>query len=508
MSDVDVYVGAAPIDDWFDVVIAPGVPGGGVVRAAKVEALVEQARPALEILCGHPVGRLVRDDFVALVRNVAPAEAVRNGAAGTVRSVTTRHSVSRPTRPGRVGEGLARLGDVPLVRRGPPVPDMGSPRIVAAARSARWSRLPAPDAGSGIVLAVGGPSERRALTPVKERLTARGDTVHVVEFATEPMGLPSLMAVAPWAKGNAAELYDVLRAAWSTPGWGGAAWLPWVERSLRAMAGVVGREAAVTSAGADRVLAGASVVVTAKVRWTRARALTAAAQRAEVPVVACQHGVHTDGIEWEGQTADVFGVAGDSFGEILRRRGFGGAVRPIGATFFDVLPPTHDGVLALRPVEASIIRSAADYLAHLEAGASALRRQLGAGATLALRPHPRERIDDAAAALLRAHGIDVDPAAAAPVWLAVESSVVAQAALAGGRVVMFSLNGHEWAYDFHELPGVWTARTNAELTTALRNAHETDPMDLGPWRTAHGNRLGIEAADALAAVILEAAGGS
>lgn len=501
---MDVFVGdRPPAATQFDLVLSANAAPSGNVTLQEIESLVEDARPALDFVVSDPVASLLRDEFVALVRTVAGVEAVRSGLAGPIGLITHRTSLSRPTRPGRLGLGLASLIGAQSKQIGRHMPDLLPHRVVADARSLRWSRLDAPEQFSGVVFAVGGPSEMKALEGTREILEGRNVAVQLVDFSLVPIGFPAIGGVRPWERPDVSALHEVLTTAWSQHDWWGVRWLPWVDRSLGAMAHVTGREAAVFLEGAMRTFPNAAAVVTAKLRWTRARSLVRACRRISVPTIGIQHGVHGDAIEWEGIETSSFGVTGESFRRVLKRRGYQGTTRVIGAPFFDEMKATHDGVIALRPVEGSIIRSEADHLAHLHAAAESLRRALGPTATIAYRAHPREIMAAEGSAVLAQFGVVEDRAASGRVWVSVESSAVAQAALSGSNVVVLSLNGHQWVHPYSEMPGVWTARTVEALSAAVADAWSAPGVGADDWKREYGLRLGQDAAESLADHIME-----
>jgi len=267
------------------------------------------------------------------------------------------------------------------------------------------------------------------------------------------------------------------------------------------------REAVLYREAALRALQGSELLVTAKVRHARSRAIVAAAQELGLGTVAIQHGMYVDGNEWSDIRTDAFAVSGNSFANILQRRGYEGEIIRAGAPFYRVPNREWDCGIALQPPEGVVITSQADYERHALWAYRSAVSVLGDSATVGFRLHPRE--DEA---VLRdiigdAPPMSRDPDQGAKQWITIESSFVVEAVLSEAPVALINFNSHPWEYRFAEMPGSWVAMNEQELRTALAEMHQSGsdvPVDL--WREEFAVATGDQAARAIAGILEERRG--
>ncbi len=474
----------------------------------ELKRLLEAAAPVLDDLCSEPTAAVLRDEFRQLMLSVARAEATVGQFDGSEEcEVVHSPRLSRPSRPGRLAEGLATILDADLVRRGPPRPRRFPAGAVGRARALRWSRGRPDPNPRPIVLAVGGPSEKRALAPVLEHLDP--GSAGMLDFGLDPD--PELASfgsflTARGALGGVGSRALLSRSAeiWGSHDWWGRRWLPWVRPSLTAMAHITLREAVLFREAARRGLGESRVLLTAKVRFARARAILTAAADLGIVTIGMQHGVYVAGLEWTDIRTDVFAVTGASFERILRHGGYRGDIRAAGAPFFSTPDRSWDCGIALQPPEGVVITSAADYARHAGVAHDTARKVLGESVTIGFRLHPREDPK----ALRRVVGaeppVSRDPAQGAASWISIESSFVVEAALSGAQVALLNLNDHPWEYPFASMPGSRVATSERELGNLLESM-STDPTapDVDAWRREFAVSTGDEAAAAIAGIIRE-----
>jgi hypothetical protein len=360
------------------------------------------------------------------------------------------------------------------------------------------------------VAAVGGPSERRALEPICDHLES--GSFALLDFSLQPE--PGLRSFGSFLTrrdafrgiGHRAFL-DRAIDIWGSSDWWGARWLPWVRDSLSVMSRITLREAVLFREAALRALAGSELLVTAKVRFARARAIVAAAGELGLVTVGMQHGMYVDGNEWTDIRTDVFAVSGESFARILERRGYEGEILRLGAPFYRIPDQDWDCGIALQPPEGVVITSPADYERHAIWAYRAARDALGEDATVGFRLHPRQ--DERALRKIVGDGppISRDPTQGARLWVTIESSFVVEAVLSEAPVVLINFNGHPWEYTFADMPGSRVAATEEELRDALVGMKKTDdaiPVDV--WRSEFATATGAEAAEAIAEILVDRIG--
>jgi len=508
-----VFVGSdPPADRHFDLVVEPAarvdVEGAVAVPDIRVvKELLTEAVPVIDELTADPSAALLRDEFFQLVLSVARVEAALRELDPAESHVVygTRH-LPRPSRPARIAEGLARFIGADVEWIGPYRLSRFPAEIIGSGRALRWTRADRPDRPPRLALAVGGPSERRALEPVWSRL----DGATMLDYGLEPDR--TLAAFGAYlSAGDAVSSVDSVEFArrstrvWGTRDWWGARWLPWVRRSLQVMGRITLKEGVLFERAAMRALTDAEILVTAKVRYARSRAISSAARKLGVPTIAIQHGMYVDGNEWTDLQLDVFGVSGDSFADVLRRRGFDGEIVPVGAPFYTVPDHEWDCGIALQPPEGVVITSDADYERHAKAAYRAARSVFGADAVIGFRLHPRED----GSMLRRMLGEDVavsrDPHRGGTAWISIESSFIVEAILSGAPTIMMNLNDHPWEYGFADMPGISLARSQDEIERSLRNpALSEEHVDA--WRQEFAVTTGTEAADAITALVADRVG--
>ena len=471
-----VFVGAdPPTDRDIDWVVEPTarvalgdsafLPEIGVVKD-----LLDRAVPVIDSLTSGTFESLLRDEFFQLVLSVARVEATLQALdPSDAHRVVASQQLPRPSRPGRIGAGLAHFLGADLEWTGGRRPQRFPAGVVGSARAWRWSRGRSGFTAAPIVAAVGGPSERRALEPVSDHLEP--GSFALLDFGLQPD--PELPSFGSFLTGRDAvrglghrAFLERATDIWGSHDWWGARWLPWVRASLSAMSRITLREAVLFHEAALRALDGSRLLVTAKVRFARARAIIAAARELGLATVGMQHGVYVDGNEWTDIRTDVFATSGDSFARILERNGYEGPIVRAGAPFFRIPNKEWDCGIALQPPEGVVITSSADYERHALGAYRAARRVLGESATIGFRLHPRE--DERA--LRRIVGelpLSRDPKQGAARWITIESSFVVEAVLTEAPVVLINFNSHPWEYRFADMPGIRVATNEDELDEAF-----------------------------------------
>jgi hypothetical protein len=512
-----VFVGSVPpADRAFDWVVEPAarVSLGDTVAVPDVsiiKALLDEAVPIIDDLTGEANASLLRDEFFQLVLSVARVEALlRSLDAAEPHTVVATHRLPRPSRPGNLGEGLARFLEADLQWTGARQPQRFPARAVGSSRAWRWSRGRPPKNGAPIVAAIGGPSELRALQPVCDYLP--DEAVRLLDFSLQP--IDGIRTFGSYLKRRDAFSDTEHRkflarsvSVWGRHEWWGARWLPWVKPSLQAMAGITLREGVLFREAGRRALADVELLVTAKVRFARARAIIAAAQELAVPTVATQHGMYVDGNEWTDIRADAFATSGAAFAAILRRRGYSGEIIPAGAPFYTVPEQVWDCGIALQPPEGVVITSRGDYERHVLWAYRSARSVLGDDAIIGFRVHPREDEDT----LRQIIGDDVptsrDPGHGARLWITVESSFVVEAVLSGAPAVLINFNGHPWEYRFATMPGSRVAMSEDELRATLADmvgGESEVPVEV--WREEFAVATGTDASQRIASIITDRRG--
>ncbi len=512
-----VFVGSDPPSDRdFDWVVEPAArvslgDAASLPEIGVIKSLLDEAVPIIEELTDGTFDSLLRDEFLGLVLYVARVEAtLRALDPSAAHSVVASRQLPRPSRPSSIGAGLARFLGADLEWTGRWRPERFPAGLVGSARAWRWSRGKQGAVAAPIVAAVGGPSERRALQPVCDHLDPESFTA--IDFALQPdPELPSFGSFltardAVRSIGHRAFLERVTDI-WGSHDWWGARWLPWVKPSLVAMSRITLREVVLFHEAALRALESAELLITAKVRHARARAIVAAAKERGVTTIAMQHGMYVDGNEWADIRTDVFAVSGDSFARILERNGYQGTILPAGAPFYQLPNRDWDCGIALQPPEGIVIASAADYERHALTAYGTARQVLGEGARIGFRLHPREDERALRSIVGDSTPISRDPNQGAALWLTVESSFVVQAVLSGSPTVLFNLNSHPWEYRFAEMEGSLVATNQLEMRSALEAAigpESGSPMDL--WRSEFAVATGDTAAAAIARIVTERIG--
>ncbi len=512
-----VFVGTDPPSErTFDWVVEPAarvsladsatLPDIGVVKG-----LLDEAAPVVDALTEGMIESLLRDELFQLVLSVARVEAtLRSLDSADAHMIVASQQLPRPSRPARVGAGLAHFLDADLEWTGRRRPQRFPAGLVGAARAWRWSRGSPDFTAVPIVAAVGGPSERRALEPICDHLEP--GSFALLDFSLQPE--PGLRSFGSFLTrrdafrgiGHRAFL-DRAIDIWGSSDWWGARWLPWVRDSLSVMSRITLREAVLFRDAALRALAGSELLVTAKVRFARARAIVAAAGELGLVTVGMQHGMYVDGNEWTDIRTDLFASSGDSFARILERRGYGGEILRLGAPFYRIPDQDWDCGIALQPPEGVVITSPADYERHAIWAYRAARDALGEDACVGFRLHPRQ--DERALRKIVGDGppISRDPTQGARLWVTIESSFVVEAVLSEAPVVLINFNGHPWEYTFADMPGSRVAATEEELRDALVGMKKTDdaiPVDV--WRSEFATATGAEAAEAIAEVLVDRIG--
>ena len=509
-----VFVGSnPPSDKAFDWVVEPSarVPLGDAVALpdiALVKELLDEAVPVVDALTDGPIESLLRDEFFRLVLNLARVEATLRSLDSTEEHlVVASQRLSRPSRPGRIGAGLAEFLGANLEWSGVRRPRRFPAGLVGSARALRWSQGTSGFDSAPIVGAIGGPSERRALEPVADQLESGSFALLDYGIQTN-RDIPSLGSFMKWRDAfgviDHRSFFGRATDIWGSYAWWGARWLPWVKGSLSVMSKITLREAVLFREAALRALRGSSLLVTAKVRYARSRAIIAAAHELGLKTVAIQHGMYVDGTKWAEIGTDAFAVSGNSFAEILRRRGYQGEIVHAGAPFYRVPNREWDCGIALQPPEGVVITSQADYERHALWAYRSAVNLLGDSATVGFRLHPRE--DEAA--LRSIIGDDPpmsrDPDQGAKLWITVESSFVVEAVLSEAPVALINFNSHPWEYRFAEMPGSWVATSEPELRTALGEMSQSGvdvPVDL--WRKEFAVATGDRAAQEIARIVAE-----
>ncbi len=512
-----VFVGADPPGGRaFDWVVEPAarVSLTESVRLPDirvVKELLDEAVPVIEALTVGTVEALLRDELFQLVLSVARVEAtLRSLDSADDHTIVASQQLSRPSRPGRLGAGLAHFLDADLEWTGRRHPQRFPAGLVGWARAWRWSRGGSGFTAAPIVAAVGGPSERRALEPVCDQLEP--GSFAPLDFSLQPEpGLPSFGSFltrrdAFRSTGHRAFLARAIEI-WGSSDWWGSRWLPWVRESLSVMSRITLREAVLFREAALRALADSKLLVTAKVRYARARAIVAAAGELGLITVGMQHGMYVDGNEWTDIRTDVFAASGESFAGILERRGYDGEILRLGAPFYRIPDQDWDCGIALQPAEGVVIASPVDYERHARWAYGAARDALGEDASIGFRLHPRQ--DERALRKIVGDGppISRDPDQGARLWVTIESSFVVEAVLSEAPVVLINFNGHPWEYAFADMPGSRVATTEEELRialTAMKETGESAPVDV--WRSEFATATGDEAAAAIARVLIERVG--
>ncbi len=512
-----VFVGSDPppnrVFDWavepaarISLDDAVSFPDIGVIKG-----LLDEAVPVVEALADGRFWSLLRDELLGLVLFVARVEATVRALdrSETYRVVGSRQ-LPRPSRPGNIAAGLAGFLGADLEWTGWRSLQRFPAGMVGSARAWRWSRGRPGEIAAPVIVAVGGPSELRALQPVCDQLDPGSFVLR--DFSLQPG--PGLQSFGSFLSGRDAMSNIGHRAflerttdVWASHDWWGARWLPWVKRSLDVMSRITLREAVLFHKAALRAFGSSELLVTAKVRYARARAILAAARESGVMTVGVQHGMYVDGNKWTDIQTDVFAVSGDSFARILERNGYRGTIVSVGAPFFRSLDREWDCGIALQPPEGIVIISPSDYERHALAAYETARQVLGEGATIGFRMHPRE--DERV--LRRIVGDDTpisrDPDQGAALWLTIESSFVVQAMLSGSPTVLFNLNSHPWEFRFGEMEGSLVATTPDEIRLALEAATRRgyDPST-ETWRREFAVATGDIAAAAIARLITERIG--
>ncbi len=512
-----VFVGTYPPSERvFDWVVEPAArvslgDSASLPNIGVVKGLLDEAVPVIDALTAGTIESLLRDELFQLVLSVARVEAtLRSLDSADNHIIVSAQQVPRPSRPARIGAGLAHFLDADLEWTGRRRPQRFPAGLVGATRAWRWSRGGSGFTASPIVAAVGGPSERRALEPVCDHLES--GSFALLDFALRPEpGLPSFGSFltrrdAFRGIGHRAFL-DQAIDIWGSSDWWGSRWLPWVRESLSVMSRITLREALLFRQAALRALADCELLVTAKVRYARARAIVGAAGELGLITVGMQHGVYVDGNEWTDIRTDVFATSGESFARILERRGYDGEILRVGAPFYRI--PNHDWDcgIALQPPEGVVITSPADYERHALWAYRAARDALGEDASVGFRLHPRQ--DERALRKIVGDGppISRHPGQGARLWVTIESSFVVEAVLSDAPVVLINFNGHPWEYAFADMPGSRVAATEEELRVALAAMKDTAnaaPVDV--WRREFATATGDEAAAAIARILVERVG--
>ncbi len=508
-----IYVGtnpppAIPID-WV-VEPAARVERSGVVATPSMGVLndlLRDAKPVLDDLCTGD-GRLLRDEYRQLILSVARAEATAREFAETACEIVQSPRLSRPSRPGRLGEGLSQFLDAPLARSGPPWPRRLPVGAIGQMRALRWSRGRPATGERPIVLAVGGPSERRALEPVLAHLDP-GSAVMLdfgLDSDSELDSFGSFLSTRDALAGvGSRDLLAQAVSAWESREWWGRRWLPWTRSSLSATARITLREAVLFCRAAHRALDSAAVLVTAKVRFARARAILKAAEELGVKTIGMQHGIYVVGLDWTDTATDVFAVTGASSERGLLRDGYRGEIREVGAPFFTVAETDWDCGIALQPPEGVVVMSAADYTHHARTAYEAARRAFGDHASIGFRLHPREDEQTLRTAVGATPLISRDPTQGAATWISIESSFVVEAMLSGSRVVLLNLNEHQWEYPFADMPGIRVATSPQQLEQILGSPDGSSAdAELDTWRGEFAVATGDEAGAAVADIVREA----
>lgn len=516
-----VYVGFEPPAslsvDWATHPPALAKLQGAVSTADSQEAatLVEEALPVIDGLCVGQLPSLLRDEFTQLITMLARCEAtVRALRHGDRCTVLHSPCVSRPTRPGQLGEGVAMFLDADLVRVGrrrlrriPTTP-------IGIARSSSCVSVHDSWRCEPIILAVGGPAERRALEPVAIRL-GRASPHLTVDFSNpRDRSLPPLTSVLQirhaFSRVPSDWFLNRSREIWEAHDWWGRKWLPWANQSLVAMSRISLREASLFREAALRGLADARVLITAKVRWARARAIVAAANELGVTTIGTQHGMYADEPSWVGIETSAFATTGASFTKILHHRGYTGKIHACGAPFFQLPTTTWDCVITLQPPDGGMrtITSTSDYERHAVCAYRTARKFLGESAAIGFRLHPRDDGDRLRRLLGDEPLVSRDASIGGSLWITVESSVMVEAMLSGAHVIAFNLNAIDntefpWVSKFMAETGRRIATTPEELSEALQAAAEDDPAgNTAAWREEFATRLGSDAASEIAQLAL------
>ena len=476
-----------------------------------VKELLDEAVPVIEALTEGSVESLLRDELFQLVLFVARAEAtLRALDSSEAHTVVATQRLPRPSRPGRIGAGLAHFLGADLEWVGGRRPQRFPAGVVGSTRAWRWSRGGSGFAPSSIVAAVGGPSERRALQPVCDRLES--GTVGLLDFSLIPD--PDLASFGSFltrrdaiSSIGAGAYFRRLTDIWGSHDWWGSRWLPWVRPSMSVMARITLREAMLFRQAALRALEGSEVLLTAKVRFARARAIVAAARELGLATVGMQHGMYVDGNEWTDIRTDTFAVSGDSFAGILKRHGYPGEIVKVGAPFYRIPDRGWDCGIALQPPEGAVVTSPEDYEHHALGAYWTARRVLGDTATIGFRLHPREDEDSLRKIVGEGPPLSRDTGQGAAMWITVESSFVVEAVLSEAPVVLINFNGHPWEYRFADMPGSRVATSEPELRGALvemQHGVTEAPVDI--WRKEFATATGDEAAQAIAQILVDRVG--
>lgn len=512
-----VFVGTdPPRGRTFDWVVEPAarVSLAKSVRLPDirvVKQLLDEAVPVIEALTDGTVESSLRDEFFQLVLFVARAEAtLRALDSSEAHTVVATQRLPRPSRPGRIGAGFAHFLGADLEWIGGRRPPRFPAGVVGSTRAWRWSRGNSGFIPSSIVAAVGGPSERRALEPVCDRLES--GTVGLLDFSLIPD--PDLASFGSFLTGRdaiggigAGAFLRRTTDVWGSHDWWGARWLPWVRPSMSVMARITLREAVLFRQAALRALEGSQILLTAKVRFARARAIVAAARELGLTTVGMQHGMYVDGNEWTDIRTDIFAVSGDSFARILERHGYQGEVVKVGAPFYRIPDQGWDCGIALQPPEGVVITSFEDYQRHALWAYQTARRVLGEAATIGFRLHPRENERTLRDIVGEGPSLSRDTGQGAALWITIESSFVVEAVLSEAPVVLINFNEHPWEYRFVDMPGSRVATSEPELREALVEMQgEVTVAPLDVWRKEFATATGDEASAAIARMLVDRVG--
>ena len=276
---------------------------------------------------------------------------------------------------------------------------------------------------------------------------------------------------------------------------------------MSVMARITLREATLFHQAALRALEGSEVLLTAKVRFARARAIVAAARELGLATLGMQHGMYVDGNEWTDIRTDTFAVSGDSFAGILERHGYQGKIVKVGAPFYRIPDQGWDCGIALQPPEGVVITSTEDYQRHALWAYQTARRVLGERATIGFRLHPREDERSLRNIVGESPSLSRDTGQGAALWITIESSFVVEAVLSEAPVVLINFNAHPWEYQFADMPGSRVATSEPELRDALVEMQgDVTVAPVNIWRKEFATATGYEASAAIARMIVDRVG--
>lgn len=436
---------------------------GSDIDYLAVTQLMSLAEPIVDELCAVWPMSALRDKVLRVIETLAQAEAAVRVVVGDEPRVVEDYAPPwrlRPEYPVDLAAGVAR--NLGISYRSPRrVPwRIGAAAYLIGRRGMGLTRRRQSESAN-VLLVTGNGSYQRAIEGVRrklpipalvldESLNTRAPDRHV--FSRLSWWEPILAVGARNAHST-----ERLREVWSARDWWGNRWEPEGLAALKAVVKCYEPAARLFTEAWQRAIPDVQVVVTPQSPSLQLRCLIRAAGERDTPIVAVPHGQYVDGPEWRDVDVACWCVTDSSFAEVLRRRGVGERIATVGPTYFAPVLEADvvDFVIAVRPVESGVVASER-VLIRLLVDAVGAVQCFNPGASIGIRVHPRQAIDEIESLIQRTEipsSVRIDYNLVGRVWIGPESSSLELALRLGVPVVLITRPGEPFTSNFadHQL---------------------------------------------------------